>query len=473
MKRLFFLVSIAMFALTQCKQESGEFRMVISSAANGMWQETKLPVMSQPHRDIAVIDLEFEAQEQQVDGFGACFNELGWDALNMLPDNVKESILEEFFSSEGFNFNICRVPIGANDYARDWYSLAETPGDFEMENFSIERDEKILIPYIKSAMKYNPELQVWGSPWCPPEWMKTNNHYACRPAPVNDLPESGAGEEGTTQFIMEPEYLSAYALYFSKFVNAYRNEGVNLYAVHVQNEPNSCQNFPSCVWTAEDQATFIGEYLGPHFEEVDLNAEIWYGTYERPWIEKIDTIMQDPEASGYIDGIGFQWAGKKAIPEVNEKYPEMKLMQTESECGDGSNDWDAAEYTWSLIKHYMENGTNTYLYWNMILDETGKSRWGWKQNSLITVNSETGEATYNPEYYLFKHLTHFVRPGARKLKTPEGQEGSLFFLNPGNELCGVLVNDSTTAKAYQLEVNGEYVILRLLPKSFTSFSFAY
>ena len=146
MKRLFFSAIIAMLVLAQCKQESREFRMVVSSTANGMWQETSLPVMSEPHKDISVINIDFDAQEQQVDGFGACFNELGWDALNMLPDTVKESVLKEFFSPEGFNFTICRVPIGANDYARDWYSLAETPDDFEMENFSIERDKKILIP---------------------------------------------------------------------------------------------------------------------------------------------------------------------------------------------------------------------------------------------------------------------------------------------------------------------------------------
>jgi glucosylceramidase len=340
-----------------------------------------------------------------------------------------------------------------------------------MENFSIERDKNNLIPYIRSAMEYNPNLKVWGSPWCPPAWMKTNNHYACRPAEVNDLPEEGAGEEGTTQFIMEPEYLSSYALYFSKFVEAYREEGINLYAVHVQNEPNSCQNFPSCVWTAEDQAIFIGDYLGPHFEKINLDAEIWYGTYERPWIEKIDTILQDPEASGYVEGIGFQWAGKKAVGDVHEKYPEMKLMQTESECGDGSNNWESAEYTWSLIKHYLERGTNSYLYWNMILDETGKSQWGWKQNSLISVNSKTGEASFNPEYYLFKHLSHFVKPGAHKLETPEEYGESLFFMNPGNELCGVLVNPSDTARAYQLELGGEFVVLRLLPNSFTSFSY--
>jgi len=52
-------------------------------------------------------------------------------------------------------------------------------------------------------------------------------------------------------------------------------------------------------------------------------------------------------------------------------------MQTETECGNGSNNWAAARHTWDLIKHYFENGASAYMYWNMVLDETGSSRWGW------------------------------------------------------------------------------------------------
>jgi glucosylceramidase len=470
MKKINVILTTLLIVFTiSCKKSPEQFRYVTSNPHGGMWQETTLPLMHAEHQGILLIEIDMGKKLQTVDGFGACFNELGWDALNMLPDTSKSEIIETFFTEEGFNFNICRVPIGANDYARDWYSLNETEGDFEMVNFNIDRDRDNLVPYIKAAMEYNPDLKVWGSPWCPPSWMKHNKHYACTPAEVNDLSESGAGKEGETQFIMEENYLSAYALYFRKFVEAYKEEGINLYAVHVQNEPNSCQNFPSCVWTSGDQAEFIGEYLGPEFKENNTDAEIWYGTYERPHIENIDTIMNS-KAGEYIAGIGFQWAGKKAIPEVNEKYPDMKLMQTESECGNGSNDWKAAEYTWSLIKHYFNNGANSYLYWNMILDETGKSQWGWKQNSLISVNSSTNQFTYNPEYYLFKHISHFVKPGAVMIETPAAYDDMLVFLNPGNELTGIILNNGFEPKAVQIKAGGKYIIIQLMPKSFNSFS---
>ncbi len=418
--RLFFIFLVSAIIFTSCKTKKTEQFTFITSTPHDRWEESSYPVMPSGHEGIPLITVDPEALQQTVDGFGACFNELGWDALNVLPDSSRQKILKDFFTPEGCNFTICRVPIGANDYARDWYSLDETPGDFGMEHFSIDRDKEVLIPYIKAAMAYNPDLKVWASPWCPPSWMKTNDNYACRPAEVNDLSPEGAGKEGVTEFIMKEPYLKAYALYFEKFVQAYRKEGIHLYAVHVQNEPNSCQPFPSCVWKPSDQAIFIGRYLGPQFKKDNLNAQIWYGTYERPYIENVDTILQDPLAGPYITGVGFQWAGKQAIAGIHEKYPDLKLMQTESECGDGSNDWKAAEYTWSLIKHYFENGISAYMYWNMVLDETGKSRWGWKQNSLITVDTKTRNFRYNPEYYLFKQLSHTVKPGAVKLKSPAG-----------------------------------------------------
>ena len=73
-----------------------------------------------------------------------------------------------FAPGAGLNFTVCRMPIGASDYATNWYSLDDTPGDFELKQFNLDRDRTLLLPYIKAAMKYQPELKVWGSPWSPP-----------------------------------------------------------------------------------------------------------------------------------------------------------------------------------------------------------------------------------------------------------------------------------------------------------------
>lgn len=419
MKRINAVVIAILLILLSCNSNK-KYAEWVRSSPESQWQTGRISISHVTGRAGSAIRVFPNRQQQVIDGFGGCFNELGWEALNLTDPASRAEIFKSLFDTiAGCRFNICRMPVGANDYAVDWYSYDETPGDFDMKNFSIERDRKRLIPYIRCAQAYYPNLRIWASPWCPPSWMKTNNNYACRPDTVNDLDEKGAGEEMHTQFRMEEKYLAAYALYFSKFITGYHKEGIDIYAVHVQNEPNSCQNFPSCIWEPAALADFIGKYLGPELEKNMLQTEIWLGTIERPQIGRIDAVLTDTLAKKYIRGVGFQWAGKDAIPLVHTKYPGYKLMQTETECGDGSNDWKAAEHTFSLMKHYFNNGANAYMYWNMVLNESGKSQWGWKQNSMISVNSNTGKVTLNPEYFLMKHFSHFIIPGSYKIESPD------------------------------------------------------
>jgi glucosylceramidase len=161
----------------------------VSTTNENAWvKKSYKPIKSKKASDISIF-IDVTKQEQNITGFGGCFNELGWDALGMVTSEEKQQILNDLFSQEtGCKFNICRMPIGANDYAVDWYSHNETEGDFTMTNFSIDRDKKRLIPYIKEAQKINSEIEIWASPWCPPSWMKHSKHYACKSNPeFNDF----------------------------------------------------------------------------------------------------------------------------------------------------------------------------------------------------------------------------------------------------------------------------------------------
>lgn len=411
--------------------------------------------------------IQINEPQQTIDGFGGCFNEMGWEVLQTLSETERNQVYESLFGMEkGCRFTLYRVPIGANDYAMDWYSHNETPMDYNMEHFSIERDQQRLIPYIKKAMEYNPDLKLFASPWCPPLWMKTNGHYACRSdKKVNDLPDDKQGMEMVDQFIMEDAMLDAYALYFSKFISAYKNEGIRLYAVHVQNEPNSCQNFPSCIWTPLSLARFIGKHLGPKLEAEHADIELWLGTIERPQPERVDEILQNADAKSYIDGVGFQWAGKEVISHVRKQYPNMTLMQTETECGNGANDWAAMEYTFDLMKHYFVNGVSSYMYWNMVLDHTGSSKWGWQQNAMITID-ENKQVVYNPEFYLMKHISYFVKKGARYLSCSD--ENSMVFLNSDNKLVIITYNPGNTPEAKSFKLNNKRIESTCGPKALST-----
>ena len=433
----------------------------IQTTTDSAWQKRSLPKLkANIEVEENVVNIHLDKKLQVINGFGGSFNERGWDALAVLPAEKRQKILRNLFDDEqGCAFNICRMPLGANDYSMDYYSLAPVKNDYKMEHFTIEREKKYLMPYIKSAMQFNSDLKVWASPWCPPQWMKKSGIYACQ------------GWKETSSMRWESEVLDAYALYFSKFIKAYREAGINLYAIHVQNEVAACQIFPSCLWSGEELSEFISDYLGPKLEQDGLgNTEIWLGTINhKDYSKYAGKVLNDADAAKYIDGVGYQWAGKFAVEETRENHPEIKIMQTESECGDGSNDQDAAEYTYSLICHYLKNGANSYLYWNMVLDNSGLSTWGWQQNSMISIGRYTMDVHYNQEFYVMKHLSHYIEPGARFIKTTGNDDDILVFENPDQEVIIIAGNDTQFPKTYTFKFNNKNLQVEIEPHSFNSF----
>lgn len=465
MKRTFYLsllLTLSSFTIAQ----KAEW---ISSTEKTPWTKEKTIVVKKTQIvQNGMIEIFPDRNLQRMNGFGGCFNEFGWEALKLIPTDKQEQIFKELFSPEGANFSLNRLPIGASDYSLDFYSFNETKNDFEMKNFSIERDKNCLIPYIWKAQKYNTEMRFFASPWCPPSWMKANDYYASISSKkYNTLLPEMESVTGTTGFKMQKGVLNAYALYFSKFFDAYDKEGIHIGDLHVQNEVLAEQIFPSCIWQPQDLALFIGDYLGPRFEKENRNVNIWLGTLNVPNFSYVQTAMSNPKAAKYIKGCGFQWDGKKIIADVHQAYPQLHVMQTENECGGGENNWSSAEHTWSLIKHYINRGAEAYIYWNFILETPGISHWGWVQNSMVTINKSTGEVVYTPEFYVMKHLSHYVKPGASLLAVSDNTD-LLAFKNPDGKIIIILANSTATDKQQTLKVADKVLDITLKANSFNT-----
>ena len=440
---------------------------VYVTSADASWRQAAAVVRDADggkEADIVVSDEE----EQVFDGLGGTFGELGWDALALLSAETRGEVMQALFGPDGIRLAYGRIPMGANDFARGYYTCNDSAGDFAMEHFSIARDREALIPFAKEALEVNPKLKFWASPWTPPVWMKATRHYATAPGDHNDFTE--ANRVDGDHLKQEPEYLKAWALYQSKFVEAYQKEGIDISLVMFQNEPYTENQWPNCRWTPEAMARFIGGYLGPQFARDHHDVELYFGTFNCNRMEELERVMEDTAASRYLTGVGLQWEGKDIVAEVHQKYPGLKLMQTENECGSGTFDWAAAEHTFDLMKAYLDGGVNTYMYFNMVLRDDGASSWGWKQNALVRVMSDTKEAVYTPEYYLLKHVGRFVEPGARKLKVAKGED-VLAFRNPDGGAAVLCVNKDTVARDVRVACEGQLAEWTLQPKSFNTIIF--
>lgn len=418
----------------------------ISTTQHEPWQELAAPSLGDV-RSMPSVFLQTDDPQQTIEGFGASFNELGWTSLAHLPEEDRDAVLRELFApGVGLGLTRCRMPVGANDFSTDWYSYDETTGDLALDHFSIDHDHATLVPFIRAAQRYQPDLTLWASPWSPPTWMKVNGHYAAAkanalsPGIENGIRDDQLGAEGTDMMRLDDETLAAYAAYFGRFVDAYAELGIPITMVMPQNEFNSAQVFPSCTWTPEGLAAFV-RHLGPAMAA--RGVDVFLGTLERADDGLVERVLSDEIAAGFIRGIGAQWAGKGAVPYLHRHHPELAIYQTEQECGDGRNDWRLARHAWSLMTHFLRHGATAYMYWNMSLLRGGVSRWGWAQNSLVVVDPETRSYEFTHEHYVLQHVSHFVAAGARRIPTLSytGYENQLAFRNPDGSLVIVVQND--------------------------------
>jgi glucosylceramidase len=157
---------------------------------------------------------------------------------------------------------------------------------------------------------------------------------------------------------------------------------------------------------------------------------------------------------------------------VRSKYPHLKIVQTESECGSGTFDWRAAEHTFAVISDYLGKGCEEYTFWNVILCDRGESAWGWKQNALIRVDSKAKTATLTPEYYAVMHYSHFVTAGSRLLRSSGGyaeEAPAMVFRDPAGKYVIVAGNRSNAERRLTVRLGTVYLEAVLAPHSMQTF----
>ena len=405
---------------------------------------------------------------QTIEGFGGCFNEKGWEALSVLSREERGAVMHRIFNPvDGLGFSICRVPIGANDYALDRYTLNETPFDYEMKNFSIERDRINLIPYIKDAMSIQPKLRLWASAWTPPTWMKDNRKF-----------DSG-------NFLDDPKIYRAYALYLLKFIQAYRQESLPIEAVAVQNEPGTLTNYPSCDWTAVQYLSFIRDYLGPLFQKEEMYDAIMLGTFNQPKLAgHALTVLLDPQVRRFVSLAGMQWDSLSFMDQLKTAAPGLTVWQTETDCGNWfwlpnfkpdkpANDIFYAGFTWEKIRDWLKAGVTVYELWNMVLKPEGKnidSIRPWPQNSLITVDPATHAIRYTPLFGAIGSFSRFVPPGSRMIETEgiSAEADVVAFLDPSGCVVIVLYNRKEASASIKVQVRRSVHAVNMPPQSFAT-----
>ena len=192
-----------------------------------------------------VINLYPQARFQEILGFGGAFTEAAGYTLAAMDEGVRDQIMDAYFGDGGLNYTMCRLHLDSCDFALGNYSAVGDPADANLETFSLERDHKYILPCVTMAIaKSKRHIRFMMSPWSPPAFMKSNR-------------QKNLGGK------LLPQYFSLWAKYMAKYVRAYRDMGIDVMQLTVQNEPNASKTWDSCVYTGSEEV-FVAQAQAMH-----------------------------------------------------------------------------------------------------------------------------------------------------------------------------------------------------------------
>ena len=403
------------------------------------WQETAIEA-AECTDCMNLVQLFPQIREQTMEGFGGAFTESSAVNYHRLGKEQKKELIEAYFGDKGLRYHLGRVSINSCDFALGNYTYVEED-DATLHSFSIAHDRQQIIPMIQAAMeRTGGKMHFLASPWSPPAYMKTNG----------EMNHGGKLKE---------EVRELWAQYFVKFIREYREAGVPITAVTVQNEPAAVQTWNSCTYSAEEEGLFVAKHLGPALERAgmkDVDIYVWDHNKELLY-QRFRDAVSVPGADRYIAGAAMHWyTGDHfdAIEILRKQYPGIKLMFSEG-CVEYSRFADSGEvrkaemYAHDMIGNFRA-GVSTFLDWNLLLDEQGgPNHVGNFCAAPVMLEPEEQDGYVKKlMYYYIGQFSRYIPAESVRIATTQYTDGLevCAFLTPSAERVLVVLNKSEVQK---------------------------
>ncbi len=403
---------------------------------------------------------------QRMAGFGGAITDSSAVVLYRLSPAARARAMRMLFDPRrGDGLSYLRQPIGASDFVAKppAYTYDDMPAgqtDYGQRHFSIAHDKAEILPLLRQAKRLNPRLQIIATPWSAPAWMKTNQ----------DLIGG--------RLIDTPAIYHSYALYLTKFVEAYRSQGVTVNTITVQNEPQNHNpaGYPGTDMPAAQQEKVI-EALGPMLRRAGLHTQIL--AYDHNWSEHPNDIAATPPdeasdinrypqevlsspAAKWVAGTAYHcyYGDPSAMSVLHRQFPTKAIYFTEcsgSQSSDPANTFsDTLKWhSRNLIIGSPRNWAKTVINWNVALDPSGGPHVGGCSTCTGILTVGPGNTiTANAEYYTLGSLSRFVPPGAVRIASTSfgttgwnGQVMDVAFRDPDGTTVLVAHNENDNPQA--------------------------
>ena len=334
-----------------------QIREIITDNKAGKFWAEKVYEGGEVNDCMHVINVYPDAAYQRIRGFGGAFTEsAAHNYAGMSVDRRKE-LIQAYFGQEGLRYHFGRIHMNSCDFALGNYAYVED-GDEGLKTFSIAHDYEEIIPMIRDAQRESGgNMEFLMSPWSPPAFMKTNG-------------EMNHGGK------LKKEYYALWAAYFVKFIRAYREAGIPIGYLTVQNEPMAVQTWDSCIYTAQDEARFVREHLGPALERAglaDIGIFVWDHNKEEAY-QRFKETVADEKTRKFVKGAAVHWyTGDhfEAVELIRKQYPDKEVFFTEG-CVEYSRFADSGEvekaemYAHDMLGN-LNAGVSASFDWNLLL----------------------------------------------------------------------------------------------------------
>ncbi|KAG3146949.1 putative glucosylceramidase 4 [Phytophthora cactorum] len=441
--------------------------------------------------DAADFVIDTTTTYQSIIGFGGAFTDASAINLYLLDSGLQDILVDAYFGDDGLQYTIGRIPVASTDFSLTIYSYNDVEGDLAMENFSIDMDKAKKIPFIQRAMKKSSRgMKLYGSSWAPPAWMTTEN------TTINCAVQGYPGGE----------YWEALALYYSKFVSAYEDEGIPIWAMTTQNEPTeqfSFKYWQSLRFNVTTERDFIKRDLGPRMKADHPDLKIIMMDDQKDLLLDWDATLLDADSAQYVSGAGVHWyknldflvdtAGNfDDLETFHEKYPDLFILATEACEGyllDGivtgagptlqnpTFAWQRAQiYARDIIgdlAHYASGWTD----WNLVLNTTGGPTWIDNLiDSPILIDEQGGAEFYKqPMFYAMGHFSKFLPADSVRVSLTTSSSAlstlakvdSVAFLTPDDQVVLILSNRDSSAHDITLSLSRQQLSTNVTLEAFS------
>ncbi|WFR58825.1 carbohydrate-binding protein [Anaerocolumna sp. AGMB13025] len=257
---------------------------------------------------------------------------------------------------------------------------------------------------------------VFASPWNPPSDM------------IETFTRNGVANQKRLRY----DKYAAYAQYLNDFVTYMKNNGVNLYAISVQNEPDYASTWTW--WTPQEMLNFMKNNAG------SINCRVIAPESFQYLKNMSDPILNDAQALANMDILGAHFYGTSVsnmpYPLFQQKGAGKDLWMTEVYVPNSDNNsadrWpEALDVAYNIHNAMVEGNFQAYVWWYI------RRQYGpMKEDGTI---SKRGD--------MMAQFSKFVRPGYVRVDATKNPNTNIYIsaYKGDNKVVIVAINKGTSA----------------------------